>query len=245
MQIGVGDHQWRQEAQHVAVRAAGEDEQAGGVTGRRDRRRGGRVGFERAGPDQLHGEHRAPAAHLGDPRVPVRHGPQAVGRHRPDPAGRRDQVQLVHGLDRRERRRAGDRVAAVRAAEATGVHRVHQVGPPGDGGQRQAAGDPLGDGDQVRLDALVLAGEPVARAAEAGLDLVGDEDHPGRRRPPAQRRQEPRRGYHETALALDRLDQQGGDVLRADLLLHRLDGPRRRLGAGQPPSRSGYDTGTR
>ena len=43
-------------------------------------------------------------------------------------------------------------------------------------GQRQAAGDALGRGDQVRHDALVLAGEPVAGAAEAGLDLVGDED---------------------------------------------------------------------
>ena len=75
-----------------------------------------------------------------------------------------------------ERGGARDRVAAVGAAEAAGVDGVHQLGPAGDGGERQAAGDALGGRDEVGDDALVVAGEPVTGAAEAGLDLVGDED---------------------------------------------------------------------
>ena len=86
------------------------------------------------------------------------------------------EVQLPHRLDGAERRGAGHRVAAVGAAEAAGVRGVHDLGAAGDGGQRQTARDALGGGDQVRDDALVLAGEPLAGAAEAGLDLVRDED---------------------------------------------------------------------
>src|SRR6266545_3901397 len=41
-----------------------------------------------------------------------------------------------------------------------------------------AAGHPLADRHEVRLHALVLAGEHPARAAEAGGHLVGDEQHP-------------------------------------------------------------------
>ena len=86
-----------------------------------------------------------------------------------------DEVLLLDGLDRPERGGAGDRVAAVGAAEAAGVHRVHDLGAPRHGGERQPAGDALGGGDQVGDDALVLAGEHRAGAGEPGLHLVGDE----------------------------------------------------------------------
>ena len=49
---------------------------------------------------------------------------------------------------------------------------------------------PLADRDQVGDDALVLAGEPGAGAAHAGLDLVGDEDDAVARRPLRERREE-------------------------------------------------------
>ena len=38
--------------------------------------------------------------------------------------------------------------------------------------QGQATGDPLGEGDHIRLDAELLEGEQAAGAADAGLDLV-------------------------------------------------------------------------
>ena len=44
-------------------------------------------------------------------------------------------------------------------------------------GERQvAAGQPLGEAHEVGRDALLLAGEHRARAAEAGRDLVADEE---------------------------------------------------------------------
>ena len=51
----------------------------------------------------------------------------------------------------------------------------------GDGGaERQAAAEALGEGDDVRHDALVgLVLEPVPGAADAGLDLVEDEQGAG------------------------------------------------------------------
>ena len=53
---------------------------------------------------------------------------------------------------------------------------VHDVGATGDRGERHTAGDALGRRHEVGDDALVVAGEPVAAAAEAGLHLVGDEE---------------------------------------------------------------------
>jgi hypothetical protein len=119
-------------------------------------------------------------------------------------------------------------------AETADVHGVHQLGAPGDGGERQAAGDALRGRHQVRHDRLVVDGEPVAGATEAGLDLVGDEHHAVLLRPGGERGQEPRRRYDEAALALDRLDDQAGEVLGADLLVEHVDRAGRGLLAGQP-----------
>ena len=58
-----------------------------------------------------------------------------------------------------ERGGAGERVAAVRAAEPADVRRVHHLGAAGHRGQRQPAGDALGGDDQVGHDALVVARE--------------------------------------------------------------------------------------
>ncbi len=53
---------------------------------------------------------------------------------------------------------------------------------PGDTRDRHASAEPFRGRDEVGHDALVLAREPRARAAEAGLHLVGDEQHAVRHR---------------------------------------------------------------
>ena len=60
-------------------------------------------------------------------------------------------------------------------AGADGEHDL-VVGEDGGNGQG-AAGEGLADGDHVRAHAFVVAGEQLAGAADAGLDLVGDEQH--------------------------------------------------------------------
>ena len=72
--------------------------------------------------------------------------------------------------------RAGQRVAAEGAAVVAGLedaqhflvgeHRRDRV---------EAAGERLADHGQVGLDALVLLGQQLAGAAQAGLDFVGDQ----------------------------------------------------------------------
>ena len=111
------------------------------------------------------------------------------------------------------------------------MHCVHELLATGDRCQRHAGGDPLGRGDQVGHHALVVAGEPRAGAAEARLDLIGDEHDAVGGRPLAQRREEAWRGNDEAALALDRLDQDGGQVLGPDLHLDLADHIGCRLGA--------------
>ena len=95
---------------------------------------------------------------------------------RADLVGALDEPVVLEDVDRGERGGARDRVAAVGAAEAAGVRGVHDLGPAGDGRERQPAGDALGGRDQVGHDAEELAGEHRAGAGEAGLHLVGDED---------------------------------------------------------------------
>ena len=125
---------------------------------------------------------------------------------RADTRGALGQFFVAHDVHHRETRGAGDGVSAVRAPEATGVRRVHHVCPPDDGGQRKAGGQALGDRHQVRLDTGVLDREELAGAAEAGLDLVGDEHDavlPGQLAQPAH---EVERRRHKAAFAKHRLD---------------------------------------
>ena len=73
---------------------------------------------------------------------------------------------------------------------------------------------PLPDEDHVGLDALVLDGPHAAGAPDAALHLVGDE-HDAVRGAEVAQLAEPARGRDDVAaLALDRLDDDRGDVAR-------------------------------
>ena len=56
------------------------------------------------------------------------------------------------------------------------MYRIHDLSAASQSRKRKTAGDALSGCDHVRDDALVLRCEPCTRAAEAGLDLVGDEN---------------------------------------------------------------------
>ena len=90
------------------------------------------------------GDHRAAAADVADHVMPGLHRAEPLHHDRFDGLCGAGQVELAHGGDGAERGSAGDGVAAVGAAEAAGVHGVHDLGAAGDGGQRQPAGDALG-----------------------------------------------------------------------------------------------------
>ena len=135
----VADDQRRQEAQHVAV-ACRRSARSGPPGGRRRRPCAVRAGFGRVLP----GSTSSRASIAPRPRTSptasylsasaVSRG-SMIDSMRCAAAG---EVLGLHGLDRGQRGGAGDRVAAVGAAEPAGVHGVHHLGAAGD--RRRAAG---------------------------------------------------------------------------------------------------------
>ena len=106
--------------------------------------------------------------------------------------------------------RAGQRVAAERAAVLTRAQHAEHVAAADHGADRHdPAAERLAEHHQVGLRALVLPGERLAGAPEAGLDLVQHEQHV------ALGAQHPRGGqvagrrHEHPGLALDRLEQHG------------------------------------
>ena len=104
-------HQRREEAQHVAVGACGEHQQAGRMAGLGDRLRGLRVRFLGPRTDQLDGDHRAAASHVADAGVPVAQCRAAAAASSPRCAG----------PPRRGPARPSSAMVASAAAQATGL----------------------------------------------------------------------------------------------------------------------------
>ena len=180
--------------------------------------------FALAVGDELEGEHRAEAAHLADLLDPGRDLVEA----RPDPLARAPRSARGTRSSRprrapRMRRRAGDRVAAERAAEPAGLRRVHHLG---------AAGDARPAAARRRATCPRRAGPARRRSARS--------PRPGRcgRRRTAPRRR--RRGCRARGRApRSRAGKSLGHRDEPALALHRLDDdardPRARRAATRAP----------
>jgi hypothetical protein len=92
---------------------------------------------------------------------------------------------------------------------------------PIDGRQREAARERLGRRHQVRLHAIMLHGEELAGAAEAGLDFIGDEQDAVLVAERAQLHHQFLRRDVEAAFALHGLDDDGGHALRLHVTLEQ------------------------
>ncbi len=125
---------------------------------------------------QLHADQQPAATHVGHHGAGV--GAQAlqlVGAH-----GRRaiGQALLREHRERRQAHRRAQRVAAERAAVVAGAQHAHHFLAGAEGRHRQQpAAQRLAEDDGIGLHVLVLAGEELAGAPQAGLHLVGDEQH--------------------------------------------------------------------
>ncbi len=108
----------------------------------------------------------------------------------------------------------GQRVGGIGAAQAAGVGCVHDGRAAHHARDRQAAAQALGHGDQVGLHAVVLHGEQLARASEAGLHLVGDQQHAVLVAQLAQAGEQGGRHGVKAPFALDGLHDDGGHALR-------------------------------
>ena len=125
---------------------------------------------------ELGADHQARPADLDDARAARELASPAVScSPAPDVV---EEAGLAHHLDRRQRRRAADRVAAVRAAMAALRPRSSSSRRVPSAENGKAGGDALGHADDVGLDAEVLDREHLAGATEPALHLVGDEQDP-------------------------------------------------------------------
>ena len=108
----------------------------------------------------------------------------------------------------------GQRVAAERRAVLARADDAEHVGVADDGREGQdAAAEGLAEQVQVGHDALAVARERLADPAEAGLDLVGDEEHVAALGDLAHGAEVALRRHDDAGLALHGLDQHGGGVL--------------------------------
>ena len=145
---------------------------------RRDEVAGGRLG--RAVVDELDALHEPVAAHVADALVAILQREQAVAEELAERAG-----ALVHPLVDRARRarccrRGDERVGDVGGEEqkAAVVGLLLDLGAGDHGGQRIAGAECLGEREDVRDDPVALERVPGAGAAQAGLGLVEDQQHP-------------------------------------------------------------------
>ena len=193
----VADDQGRSEADTVGSRVV-HDEAVG-------ERRGGDLGRERT--RQVQADEQAPSTDLGHALVGGQPGPETLA-HR---GGVLEQTVLLDGVEDGERGGAGHRVPAEGGAVVAGLQQGGRLAERDAGADRDAAAQPLGDGDDVGVGHR--SGEPLAGAADAGLHLVepeqravvaGDLAGGG----------EVRGGRDDHArLALDRLEDDGGRLV--------------------------------
>ena len=145
------------------------------------------------------------------------------------------------GLDHLERGDAGRHRQIVlregRAVHDGAIHAVEHLVEDAFARQHRAdrhvaAGQRLRQQHHVGLDIPVLDREESSGAADPGLDLVGDEQ---RAVLPAERGGARQKfvGRHVDALALDRLDDEGGDLARRQRLLERCEVVERDCGASR------------
>src|SRR5690606_33104812 len=159
----------------------------------------------------LDADHQALATQVADQRVAGLHLAQGVEQVLAHLGG----VLHVAVLDEAQgckRRRGRNRVAAEGVAVRTGAP-GHDALAGDDRAERHAAGDALRAGDDVRLDAEMLDGPPLARPPDTALYLVGDEQDAVAVTQVAQRREEAGRGHDIAALTKDRLDEDGGNLV--------------------------------
>src|SRR5215210_7299338 len=188
--------------------------------------------------DQLEPPEAAQAAYLADRRVTGGEPLERLAPYRPELGRVLDDAFLLEGLDRRHRRGARQRVAAVGepAREVLVLHPVGDRLPDDHGAEGHIARvDALGDREDVGHDIPVVHAEPLAGAAEPGHHFVADEQDPVPVADLADRLQVAVRRDDDPVRPDDRLHDHGGDrlgplVLEDLLEVRRAGADRARIG---------------
>ena len=152
--------------------------------------------------------------------------PLAEAIHEVEPDGCRVRgVLALDEVDCRDRGGAADGVAAVRVPVRTALPLLHQLLLGHHKPDRHPAPQTLGERHDVGDDSEMLRGEHLARAPDPRLHFVEDEQDTVLVAERPEPGEESVRRHEVSALALDRLDQDPGDLRRGDVVLeeHVLD----------------------
>jgi len=171
---------------------------------------------------QLHAQHQTPAPHLPHQRrVPLGHRGERFEQVGALPAAVLQQSLLQQRLERGQTGGRGQRVSAEGGRMAARNESGSQFLPGHQGADRDAAGQTLGQGHQIRHGPDLLIGEQRARAPHPHLDLVVDQQQFPLVAQPAHPRQIVFRGQIDSAFPLDRLHQDRAGLLAQRLLKRR------------------------
>ena len=119
--------------------------------------------------------------------------------------------------------------SGIGSTEAAGFDRVHDVGLADNTRQREAAREALGNRHEIGFDTGMLDSKQFARATEACLNFVDNQDDAVLVANFSQRFDKRGRRRVKTALALHGLDNHGGDARRFDVRLEQLVECRQRV----------------
>ncbi|CRK33753.1 hypothetical protein BN1708_006128 [Verticillium longisporum] len=151
------------------------------------------------------------AAHVADAPVLVLEAQQALAQLAAPRLGGGAEAVAAHNLEDLGADGGGQRVVEMgrQPQEALGATAPFDLGRRRHGRQRQAGAQRLGQAQNVGRDAaVVLKGEHAARAADARLRLVADEQHAPRAAPLGQRGEVPLRQVEDAARAEDGLEDE-------------------------------------
>ena len=90
-----------------------------------------------------------------------------------------EQIFLLDGVDDRDGHRASQRSAAEGGSMQAGMDCARRLLGAEHGSQRKAARQRLGQCGHIRLNAKLLVGTPLAGTAQAGLNLIRDQQRAG------------------------------------------------------------------
>src|SRR5690606_626466 len=128
----------------------------------------------------------------------------------------------------------GNRVTAERTTDASGRGNVHDFCASRHTRERKPTRDSLRGEDHVWFEPEVLAREHVSGAGDPRLDVVGDKDDSVLAAPCGKRWEVAVSRDDETALALDRFDDEAREVICSSGFFEPLDGAFRCLFTGEP-----------
>ena len=169
--------------------------------------------------EQLDRDHRAQGTHFADHRVLGLDGLEASHQALAHGLAAVQQVLFFEHFHHRQGCCAGNRATGIGAAQAAWGDGVHVLGLAAHTGQRETARDGFGEGGQVGGNAHLFHGEEGTGTAGTGLHFVGDQQDAVLVAQFAQALHEGFRRDVEAALALHRLDDDGGDITRLGIVL--------------------------